>query len=344
MSHSGGGSDPPKLFILADFWGHPAGGLFGRDGEELNKLLLEAGISLGNCHFAHVVNACPPFGDPERWLTLKKKNVGEGFVWLRGRWASPQVQEGLKQVAQEIELVRPNVILALGNAALWAVTENWGVLRWRGSQLTGEIGSWSGKVIPTLHPAAVIREWPQRPIVLNDLKRVAREIQTSAYENVPKWVFTVRPSFAEASTRLEELIDKVESGQIEWIDFDLETRAGHVACAGFSWSAKEALSLPLMVKGDNQGYWSLEEEARLIWLVYKLLTHPKVKVRGQNLLYDAQYTYRHWHFVPRVAQDTMIAQHAIFCGMPKSLDFLASMHCDYYRQWKPEKTSWKTGG
>ena len=132
----------------------------------------------------------------------------------------------------------------------------------------------------------------------------------------------------------------MSGGSLEWIDFDLETRAGHIACAGFSWSLTEAVCIPLMCVEDRQGYWSQEEEARLIFLIYQVLTHPRAKIRGQNLLYDAQYTYRHWHFVPRVTQDTMIAQHSVFCGEKKSLDFLASKYCDHYVYWKDDGKTW----
>ena len=107
-----------------------------------------------------------------------------------------------------------------------------------------------------------------------------------------------------------------------------------------------------MSRADKQGYWATPEmEGMIVHRLYRILTHPKALVRGQNLLYDAQYTYRHWHFVPRVAQDTMIAQHSIYCGMRKSLDFQASMYCDHYVYWKddgkvvdfsvPEHQRWK---
>ena len=99
-----------------------------------------------------------------------------------------------------------------------------------------------------------------------------------------------------------------------------------------------------MSKTNFSGYWNLEEEAQIVFLLYKLLTHPNCFVRGQNLLYDAQYTYRHWHFIPNVKQDTMIAHHSAFCGMRKSLDFQASLYCKWYVQWKPDKSAWKVGG
>jgi DNA polymerase I-like protein with 3'-5' exonuclease and polymerase domains len=139
---------------------------------------------------------------------------------------------------------------------------------------------------------------------------------------------------------LQELRDKVERNEIEWVDFDLETRAGHIACAGISWSLEDAICIPLMCVEDRAGYFALEEEAAIVYELYRLLTHPKVKVRGQNLLYDAQYTYRHWHFVPRVAQDTMISHHTMFAGLRKSLDFQASVYCDHYVYWKDDGKTW----
>ena len=60
-------------------------------------------------------------------------------------------------------------------------------------------------------------------------------------------------------------------------------------------------------------------------------------MRGQNLLFDCQYTYRYWHFIPNVAQDTMITQHSCFCALPKGLDFLASLYSDWYTNWKMEE-------
>ncbi|MFM9709487.1 hypothetical protein, partial [Streptomyces galilaeus] len=56
----------------------------------------------------------------------------------------------------------------------------------------------------------------------------------------------------------------------------------------------------------------------------------------QNIIYDSQYTWRHWKFVPRVVLDTMISQHACFSALPKGLAYLALMYCEYYVYWKDE--------
>ena len=85
-----------------------------------------------------------------------------------------------------------------------------------------------------------------------------------------------------------------------------------------------------MCQNNRNGYWLLWEEAPIVHTLYRLLTHPNVKVRWQNGLYDAQYIYRYWHFLPRGAQDTMISQHTAFVSQPKSLAFQSSMYSPHY--------------
>lgn len=318
-------------------------------------MLHDAGIMRSECYTTNVINARPPANDIDRWVTVKRKEIQPDMVKLRDRWVKPIVAQGFARLLQEIHLVKPNIIVALGSTALWALTGAWGVTKWRGSQLRCQISRdlypqgilrptdepWSGKLIPILHPALVLRDFSQRQITVQDLKRVARERGSAEYHNEPNWRFIVRPSYEVVESTLFALTTKVESGEVEWIDFDLETRAGHIACAGLSWSLDEAICIPFMCVEDRAGYWTFpEQEAHIVWLLYRLLTHPKVKVRWQNGLYDAQYTYRHWHFVPRGAQDTMISHHSVFCGLPKSLAFQASMYCDHYVYWKDDGKTW----
>jgi uracil-DNA glycosylase len=363
VSRSGEGNPSARIMIVGECWSdrdEAAGrGFSGTSGQELNRMLQEVGITHSECYFTNLVNARPPRGDIEAWITTKKKDIQANMTRFRDRWVAPQILDGFYQLLKEIHLVKPNIILALGSSALWALTGTWGITKWRGSQLrvtadrslypqgllSPEDQPFAGKLIPTLHPSFILRDFSQRPIVINDLKRVLKERDQPEYQNEPAWKFLVRPSIDSALVCLQGLLAKLEAAETEiWIDFDLETRAGHIACAGLSWSAFEAASIPLMSRSDNNGYWLEEEEVQVVWLLYLILTHKKAAIRGQHLLFDAQYTYRYWHFVPRVRQDTMIAHHSVFCGLPKKLDFLASLYCDYYVQWKPDKTAWKEGG
>ena len=87
--------------------------------------------------------------------------------------------------------------------------------------------------------------------------------------------------------------------------------------------------------------WSTLEEAAILKQLHTILTHRNVAVRWQNGLYDAQYIWRHWHFVPRGVQDTMISHHTAFVALPKSLAFQASIYSPHYIYWKDDGKTWE---
>lgn len=353
MLGHGTGPIPSRIMLVGEAWGeneeNAREAFVGVSGQELNRMLQEAGILRSECFTTNVVNARPPRNEIGAWVALKKKDITAAHVPLRDKFVLPIVAEGFARLQTEIAAVQPNVIVAFGNLALWALTGNWAITKWRGSVLQLDLkGMPAGaltdrpKVIPVVHPAAVLREWGWRAICINDLRRAKRHMQSRELVK-PEWKFIIRPSFAAVKEVLDSLLNRLNAGEPLWIDFDIETRAGHIACAGISWSRTEALCVPLMCVENREGYWSLDEEAWIVWMLRVVLTHERVNVRWQNGLYDAQYTYRHWHFVPRGMQDTMISQHIMFPGLRKALDFQASMYCDHYQYWKDDGKTWVKG-
>lgn len=344
----GDGPIPAKIMLVGEYWGEEEvrkqAPFQGPSGVLLNSMLHDAGIMRSECYCTNLINEKPAWAE-KPWIARTKKEATSEYIPFHDKMVLPKFVEGYNRLLKEINLVEPNIIVALGGMALFALTGAWGILRWRGSQLTTAFEP-KRKVIPTVNPAGVLREMPLRPTVVNDLRRAGAERTGPTYTNVPEWKFLIRPSFETASGTLRRLIQACNDAGPEgfWVDFDYETKHGHIDCAGVSWSRTEGISIPFMGETGMQHYWSLEEEAALVFLFYRLLTHPKVKVRGQNLLYDCQYSWRHWLFNPRVVQDTMITHHTCYSGMRKSLDFQASLYCDYYVQWKPEKGAWKEGG
>lgn len=342
MPHRGDGPVPARIMLVGEAWGadeERAGTPFvGASGQELNRMLHECKITRSECFVTNLVNHRPPGNDLGAWIAMRKRDITSAHVALQDKMVLPIVVEGYKQLLFEVEQVKPSVIIAFGNTAMWAMTGKWGIVRWRGSMLSHQ----GITVVPTYHPAAILRQWDWRAIAMHDIKR-AKRILDGFDPSPPDWHFVIQPSFGQATNVLQHLLEELELGSL-WIDFDLETKYGHIDCAGLSWSRTEAISIPLISRENQAGYWSPEGETQLVYLIYRILTHRNVRVRGQNLLYDAQYTFRHWHFIPRVAQDTMISHHVAFAGLPKKLDFQASMYCDYYVQWKPVKGAWKEGG
>ena len=313
----------------------------GYSGQELTRMLHEAGINRSECFVTNVVRERPLGNDISQFIAFKKKDITKDHKLFRDKYVRSQVVYGYDLLYKEINMCKPNLIIALGNVPMWALTGEWGIGKWRGSMLYAKDFP-DVKVIPTYHPALVLRDWSSRAITVQDLRRAARYRNGEPYPT-PKWNFIVRPSFERACFTLDALRQILDAGELE-ISFDIETRGGHIACAGISWSPVDAICIPLMCIENIEGYWGVDQEGALVHRLYKILTHPNAKVVGQNLLYDSQYTYRHWHFIPNVTQDTMISFHTAFAGLPKRLDYQASMFCEYYVQWKPDKGHWKAGG
>lgn len=358
MPHRGTGPIPAKIMLVGEAWGADEDRLgepfVGASGAELNKMLHEVGIMRSECFVTNLVNRRPPGkaqgrmvdNDFTAWVAMTKKAVTKEHVLLWDRHVLPIINEGYKQLLLEIQAVKPNLIITFGNWSMWALTGQYGILKWRGSQLRCEqviVAGEAPKVIPTIHPASVLREWSQRAEVINDLRRAKRHMDSRVYAK-PAWNFILRPSFQTAFDKLTWLLAEIDAGRITWIELDLETSSGHIACCGVSWTRLDAICVPFMCRASREGYWSADEEARLVWLFYRILTHAKVKVRLQNGLYDAQYTHRHWHFAPRIGQDTMISQHALFSDQPKKLSYQASLYADWYVYWKDEGKNLGKGG
>lgn len=312
----------------------------GVSGQELNRMLGEAGILRSECFVTNVCRIRPPKNDITSFIAMKKNQITSKHIKVNGKYVLPPIVEGLELLRKEIQAVQPRVILALGNTALWALTAQWGITKWRGSSLPllSDYG-FPSTVIPSYHPAAILRQWDWRAIGVGDLRRL-RQTRDSGPVSRPGWNFRIRPSYDQAVAVLQSIREHLDNRTLRRISFDIETRAGHIACAGLSWSLVDAICIPLMCVERRVGFWTMDQESDLVWRIYIILTHPNVEVVGQNILYDSQYTYRHWHFVPRVTQDTMIGQHAIFSALPKGLAFLASMYCKYYVYWKDEGKDW----
>lgn len=311
----------------------------GVSGQELTKMLHEAGIIRTECFITNVCKYQPPGNRMSEWL-IEQKTKGRATGWPErySRFMAPQVGEGLAELAQEIERVKPNLIIALGATALWALTGETAITKWRGSMLETLPEFGSRKLIPTYHPAAILRMWSWRFIAVHDLRRCEHESDTPL-RLVPKQNFLIRPSFETARGTLSDLILRAEQGPLP-LSVDIETRAHHIACIGFAWTNEDAICIPLMCVERPEGYWSEAEEGALILLMKELIEHPNVRVIGQNFLYDLQYLIRYWGIWCEVYMDTMLAHHTCFPGTQKGLDYLSSLYCANYTYWKDEGKEW----
>lgn len=303
----------------------------GAAGMELNRMLGEAGLNRSDAFVTYLCRVRPLNNDITAFIPATKKDLTSAHIPLLDRRVMPCIVEGYNLLMKEIELCKPRVIIALGNAAQWALTQRWGAKHWRGSQLFTDSGI---PVIPTYAPAMVLRQWSLRTIVVHDMRRAALIVRDGP---VPEPVrrYTIRPSYdavIEALGNLRGLCERTPAGFI--LSLDIETAGGHIVCLGIGWSRADAICIPFSTGAGMVHHWTLEDEAQIVHALYRLLTHTNARIIWQNGLFDAQYIFRHWHFLPRHHCDTMIGHHTCFSTTQKSLDFLASMYNEHYVQWK----------
>ncbi|MBM3272895.1 hypothetical protein FJY94_06560 [Candidatus Kaiserbacteria bacterium] len=344
MRVSPSGPTPARVLVVGEAPGGDEERLgtpfVGPSGMELDRMLHDSGFIRAECRVTNVVPFRPPGNDIELWLTEVKKDAAERQLtrFHNGQYYNDLVAQGLVELAHEISTTRPTVIIALGATALWALSGHSGITDWRGSVLPNSLVPGGPKVVPTYHPALVLRQWEWRPVAVHDLRRALREAEYPEIRT-PPYRFSVRPSYETCMETLTALRAKADSGQLP-LAVDIETRSGFIACTGIAWSRLDALCIPQMCVETADGYFPRDQEYALTTATRELLTHPNVRVIGQNFLYDAQYFADHYGYVPNVAHDTMFQQHVAFAGMPKALDFLSSMYCEFHQFWKHEGKEW----
>lgn len=321
----------------------------GNSGAELNKMLGDVGISRSECFVTNVSKYRPQGNDITLFFAGAKNRVTSLHHRVRDKLVTQEIFDGVAALKAEILSVQPNIIIAFGNTSLWALTgiakrpsdlaAPTGISDWRGSMLVEDLSGRNTQLIPTYHPAAILRQWSWRAAAVHDLRRAARFRDGTRFPR-PEWRFTLRPSLSTVLRILGGLRNRLDSGESLLLSYDIETRQGHIACAGLAWTLNDALCIPFMCAENRAGYWTEEEETLVVIALCVVINHPRARVIGQYITYDSQYNYRHWHSVPNVKQDTMISWHSMFSDLPKDLAFQASMTCNYYRYWKDEGKDW----
>lgn len=297
----------------------------GASGKELDKQLREAGISLEECYFTNVCKYRPPDNDMSKWITTTKTDVKkQGYVEFNGRYANPVVLAGLAELREEIATVKPELVIGLGNTPLWALTGNYGISAWRGSEMVLADGP---RFVPTLHPAAILRNFAARPAVMHDLRqRCAKRLKHGFVD--PQFNFLLSPTFDEVINTIRNLEGDVVG--------DIETAKGRTICLGLSWSTKDAICIPFWnLDGVS---WSVDEQRAIFDELEK--KREQITWGGQNWSYDAQYIEEDFQKLILQDFDTYVAQTVLFPGVERSLGYLSSMYCEWHQYWKEDAKDW----
>lgn len=311
----------------------------GASGRLLTDVLHSVGIIRSACFITNVCNVRPPKNEIDQWMSTNKGNPDPTWVRLKDRWVHPHIAAGYALLQKHLEAVKPRLVIALGGTALWALTGESGILKWRGSRLVR--GSYT--VVPTIHPASILRQASQGVMLQMDLRRAKNIFDGKQQPRAER--FTIAPSGPEVISRLDWLAAQAAQHSPEQpllLAPDIETRGGAMACFGVAWTPEDAICIPFLQANPFEPfYWSnIEDEAAIRHRIYRLFLDKRILWAGQNFLYDAQYTEREGMHYPLRVYDTMIGHHAIFSNLRKGLDFLSSMYAQNHVYWKDESKNW----
>lgn len=320
MTPRGRGNPQAKIFFVGEAWGkyeEEAGRPFvGPAGRVLDELMLKSGINPADCYFSNIINQRPPANDLA--------------AWFRHGIPNETVLDGLTSLREELEAVKPNVIVPLGNWPLYALYgqklnkqgEPTGILDYRGYVLEARKLVRGAKIIPTVHPSYLLQGgYADSPLAILDLKRARREAAFPDIRRKPRLAI-IDPQGDEREAIRHRLLAEGRR-----LVIDIEYVGSRLLCVGFAVSSDWAVTIRIRSASDLAWCRSLIEAGR--------------PLAAQNAMFDLGIL--DWHYQLNAFEhlefDTMVAAYNINIEYKKDLGQLAGLYTDLPAWW--DKIDWE---
>lgn len=267
----------------------------------------------------------PPGNKLEAFCGPKGEGLQGYGPLLTGKFVRKEFSYELDRLGDELLAIDPNLVVCLGNTALWALTGSGGITKHRGTTRLSTHTAADFKLLSTFHPAAVLRQWELRPTTIIDLMKAAREREFPEIRR-PQRLIWIEPGH-EDMERFYDLYIK----NCTLLSVDIETRKDQITEIGFAPDEKNAIVIPFYdARKKGRNYWpSITDERRAINFVRKVLEDRTIPKLLQNALYDVSFLWRCWGVKTYgVEEDCMLLHHALQPESLKSLGFMGSLYCD----------------
>jgi uracil-DNA glycosylase family 4 len=232
-----------------------------------------------------------------------------------------ELRNCMRFLIQEVKEHNPNVIVALGDTALYALTGKTGIAKNRGVPLEGAGGR---KVIATYHPAGIMRDQGKFALPVWDYQRAIEESKFPEIRRVEvRYISDARPTLdrgalLEKCLRTGVSVEDIETtGAFGTMQGALDFRSGQIVCIGVGHA----------IPGEADCYrW----DDRVAEVISDIHLDPRIEKVGQNCeQFDWDFL---WHKkVPEpvgVSIDTMNMEHLVSPDTPKDLGTLGANYTD----------------
>ena len=236
--------------------------LVGISGQFFTRCLSRAGLDRAQCRLDNVFQDRPPSNKFHDEWCRSKKEVSEEYTSLRdalvtacphyewpakynwssvssGKYVLPEHLPELQRLREEILRVRPNVIVALGGTALWALCGVSGITKQRGTVTTSTLVE-GQKVLPTWHPAGVLRVFSRRFEMIADFAKAKEEMEFPEIRRPSRKIW-IDPTLDDLAEFKRLYLDRSKI-----ISFDTETARKQITCITFAPSNNLALAIPFV--------------------------------------------------------------------------------------------------
>ena len=281
----------------------------GNDTDLLRQLLHRAGIEYSSCYVTSVLREYPLNGDIKRLFMGKLEAKAKDFSGMQHKLGvlRPEYFHEFLRLFKELAAIKPNVIIALGELALWALTRKEGIKTYRGTV----IPSVCGKVVASYSLEDAFKKWDMLPVIAADFSKAARESLS------PESSFKRRTIYVAENKEDLDAFHTTWHSQCNRIAFDVETDPTPPRITSYSIAPNSSVALVVDVDKLGDGWalgYYLPRWVDKVWI-------------GHNILYDLVWVEL-YGIKPERCEDTMLMHHSWQLELQKGLGFVGSLHCN----------------
>jgi uracil-DNA glycosylase len=284
-------------------------------------------------HRSNVFQQHPPGNKLEFFCGAKAEGIVGYGPLLKSKYVRKEFTTELDRLGDEILSIDPNLIVCLGNSALWALTGHTGITKYRGTTITSSHTISGYKLLCTYHPSAVLRQWEIRPTTIIDLSCINRE-KDFGHVQRPHCEIWIEPEIEDIRTFIH-----LHIASCELLSVDIETSGTQITIIGFAPRPDLAIVIPFFdPRKASRSYWPNAEAECKVWeLVRSVLEDQSIPKLFQNGLYDIAFLWRVIGLPTYGAkEDTMLLHHSLQPEALKGLGYLGSIYTDH-GAWKVER-------
>src|SRR5258706_819069 len=280
--------------------------LVGQTGKIHDEMMRLAGVERSETYITNVIKYMPP---RDEFGNFNIYGLNEALI-----------EECKEQLYKEVEAIKPNVILALGDLSLKTLTGMSGITKYRGSILQSRFGP---KVVSTLHPAGLLYQgeeqrlaYSARTYIQLDYNRAIKESLTREL-NLPQRQIDIPKNSLDVYRFLQRYQGKKR------VVLDLETPKCIPVLLGLAFNKDHAMSIPLL---NVYGIDIPETEMTEIWrLLANFFEDNSLEIVAQNAKFDHEKIIKALGFrIRKIYYDTMLAEGILNPELQKSLGFITS--------------------